>query len=124
MDAALGKSRRGIVSFHSHKDWVGAGTAVTGTMDGEHTSSVGRVGFDVPARAASLGPYRKLFQVAWHEQMERSGHVGGHLTSGARDFVARYVAPLIRSEKWEDSLIKAVLAGEPSPVGEAGGQGR
>lgn len=120
LDEALTRARRGVVSFHSRKDWVCASTAVTGTMDGEHTLSAGRVGFDVPARAASLGPYQKLFQVAWHEQMEQSGHVGGHLTSGARDFVARYVAPMIRSEKWDDSLIKAVLADEALPPGEAG----
>ena len=120
LDEAITRTRRGVVSFYSHKDWVCAGTAVTGTMDGEHTLSAGRVGFDVPARAASLGSYQKLFQVAWHEQMEQSGHVGGHLTSGARDFVARYVAPMVRSEKWDGSLIRAVLAGEAPASGEAG----
>lgn len=115
LDMSLRNSRRGIVSFHSRKDWafLGAGTATLGTMDGKHTSSAGMVGFDIPARSASaLGGYRKLFQIPWHERMARAGHSGGHYTSGARPFVARYVAPLVLAEKWDEAAVKALLSEE------------
>ncbi len=114
LDISLGNSRRGIVSFHSRKDWVflGAGTATWGTMDGQHTASAGMVGFDVPAQPGHEGVYRKLFQIAWREQMARTGHAGGHRTSGARQFVKHYVAPLVLAEKWDKAVMEALLSEE------------
>jgi pimeloyl-ACP methyl ester carboxylesterase len=120
LDAALRNCRRGIVSFHSHKDWVflGAGTIVSGTMDGQHTSSAGMVGFDVPGTEPLPAAYRKLFQIAWHAEMVRTGHAGGHLTSAARPFVARYVAPLVQTATWDPQAIDALLEGVlGAPVG-------
>ncbi len=114
LDISLRNSRRGIVSFHSREDWVflGAGTMAWGTMDGKHTSSAGMVGFDVPARPGRKGLYGKLFQIPWREQMSRVGHSGGHTTSGARQFVKHYVAPLVPAKKWDKAVIKTILSDE------------
>jgi len=114
LDNALARSRRGIVSFHSSRDrfFLGAGTTISGTMDGKHGSAAGRVGFTVPADGARAGAYRrKLFQVPWREQVYRSG-LGGHLTSGSRDFVARHVGPLCRASLWSERTVQRVLSGQ------------
>jgi len=115
LDTALRRSRRGIVSFHSRRDWVflAAGTTCLGTMDGKHSSSAGRAGFEVPADPIRAGLYKRLFQVAWHEQMVDAGHFGGHLTSGSRPLVSRYVAPLVRARQWDHATVKRVLEGQP-----------
>ncbi len=114
LDTSLRNSQRGIVSFFSREDWVflGAGTMTLGTMDGEHTSSAGMVGFDVPASPEHEGLYGKLFQIAWHKRMARTGHTGGHITSGARYFVATYVAPLVLAKKWDKAAVEALLSEE------------
>lgn len=111
---ALRNSRRGIVNFYSERDIVllGAGTTLAGTMDGEHTSSAGRVGFHLP------GPecrpyYSRLYQVAWNPQMESGGNYGLHLTSGSARFVAGYIAPLIRARQWDERFIWYLAAGNP-----------
>ncbi len=125
LDVSIRNSRRGIVSFFSGKDWVflGAGTTAWGTMDGKHTASAGMVGFDVPTRSGRPpGTYQKLFQVAWHKQMARTGHAGGHATSGERHFIARYVAPLLKAEKWDKAAIKSILSDETT--GPASGPAR
>lgn len=115
LDFALENSRRGIVSFHSKRDWVflGVGTTVYGTMDGRHTWSAGQVGFDSPAIDESLAAYRKLFQVGWRSEMAEAGFSGGHLTSGAENFVSRYVAPIIVAREarkgWDEALIESLL---------------
>lgn len=114
VDYSLSKTKRGIVNFYSRRDWffLGVGTTVTGTMDGRHTSSAGRLGFDVPPQPepAKEELYNKLFQVAWHEQMADSGHTGGHLSSSADAFIAAYVAPLIQHTDWSDELIAKVIS--------------
>ncbi len=114
LDDALLNSRRGIVSFHSNRDFLflGAGTSLIGTMDGKHGSAAGRVGFDVPTERPRSGLYKlKLFQVPWNEQVYPSG-IGGHLTSGSRAFVARHVAPLCKAEIWDERTIQRVLSGQ------------
>jgi len=115
IDYALSKTRRGVVNFYSSRDWffLGVGTTITGTMDGRHTSSAGRVGFEV---SPQLDPtrqqlYNKLFQIAWHKQMAATGHTGGHLSSSAEAFIADYVAPLINADKWSDELIAKIISG-------------
>ncbi|MCD4699466.1 MAG: alpha/beta hydrolase [Phycisphaerae bacterium] len=114
LDISLRNSRQGIVSFFSREDWffLGAGTMTLGTMDGKHTSSAGMVGFDVPARPGQEGLYGKVFQIAWQKRMARTGHTGGHPTSGARRFVATYVAPLVLAENWDKATIKTILSDE------------
>ena len=114
LDTALSHSRRGIVSFHSERDWLllGVGTTVAGTMDGEHTSSAGRVGFVEPQGAARPSVYRRLLQIPWFARMSRTGNTGLHFTSGAGPFVAQYVAPFISIEQWDKALVARVI-GQP-----------
>ncbi len=112
---ALASSRRGMVSFYSRLDWLflGGGTTVFGTMDGQHTASAGRVGFEVPPDAPAS--YEKLYQVAWTGEMLAEGHYGGHLTLGARSFVAHFVAPLVLADQWSAERLDTLTA----PTGQA-----
>ena len=115
LDLALAGSRRGIVSFHCDRDWffLGVGTFVAGTMDGRHTASAGRTGFTVPQALRRERGYDRLFQVAWRDEMAEAGHIGSHLTSGARAYVARYVAPWVRQATWDEALLRR--AGDARP---------
>jgi len=100
---ALGRSRRGIVSFHSEMDWLflGVGTSLLGTMDGERLESAGKVGFVTPL-ARDEAAYEKLYQVPWNRSMARNGHLGCHVTSGSLSFVKKRVAPLVLSDDWAE----------------------
>jgi hypothetical protein len=100
---ALANSRRGIVNHYSNLDliFLGLGTIVTGTMDGEHTQSAGRVGF---AKARN-----GLYQIGWTSEMAQSGNFGLHLTSSSVDFVAAYVVPFIKAPAWDQRLVQSVL---------------
>lgn len=111
LDRALYRSRRGIISFHSQNDWLflGLGTTVTGTMDGLHESSAGRVGFRVPEKRPPS--YAGLYQVVWNQQMRSSGNWGVHLTSGASGFVSQYVAPLVKADPWNQDLLSSLSTG-------------
>jgi len=113
VDFALSKTSRGVLNFYSEKDWLFLGvlTTIYGTMDGEHTSSAGRVGFLVPVSSARPKTYDRLFQIAWHEQMAFVGHTGGHLASSAESFVRLYVAPFVLARQWNDELVASILAG-------------
>lgn len=109
---ALMNSRQGIVNFYSERDVVmlGAGTTVTGTMDGEHSSSAGRVGFRLPG--IECRPYyTHLYQVPFNPKMQ-GGTYGLHLTSGSARFVANYVAPLIRARQWDEQFVQNIAAGK------------
>lgn len=113
VDFALSKTNRGAINFYSAKDWLFLGvlTTVYGTMDGEHTSSAGRVGFMIPAASARPKAYDRLFQIAWHQQMAAAGHTGGHLESSAEAFVRHYVAPFVLARRWDEELVAGVLTG-------------
>jgi pimeloyl-ACP methyl ester carboxylesterase len=116
LDSALLRTRRGIVNFYSERDWLilGVGTTLSGTMDGQHTSSAGRVGFTPALGGRSQELYeRKLFQIPWQPGMAETGNRGLHLTSGARLFVAAYVAPLVLAKTWDLPTIQAITSGEP-----------
>lgn len=115
LDGALANCDRGIVNFYSNRDvlMLGLGTTVVGTMDGEHTSSAGRVGFEMPY-PANPG-YRKLFQVAWQPEMANVGNNGLHLFSGAEKFVSEYVAPFVLSSSWDEKFVAAVLGRANDP---------
>jgi len=114
VDFALSKTKRGIVNFYSSKDWLflGVGTTISGTMDGKHSSSAGRVGFTRPLKPGRSKLYDKLYQVAWHKQMAMAGNTGGHLGSSTEEFVANYVVPFVLSRRWSDEIVAKVLAGE------------
>ncbi|HUT60844.1 MAG TPA: hypothetical protein VNA25_23605 [Phycisphaerae bacterium] len=116
LDMAIRNSRRGVVSFHSSRDWFLVGTNVTGTMDGEMTSSAGRTGFLYPETASRPKSYARLYQVPWDRQMARAGHTGGHLTSGAATFVAMYVAPLVSADRWDEESVDRVMRRTSAPA--------
>ncbi|MCY2924895.1 MAG: alpha/beta hydrolase, partial [Planctomycetota bacterium] len=102
LEKAMGHSRRGIVSFYSARDWVllSVGTKVFTTMDGQHSESAGREGFDSPRTQA----YGRLYQIAWDPSMTTAGNIGLHVTSGAGEFVRFFVAPLILCGRWDSEL--------------------
>jgi hypothetical protein len=114
MSKALRGTKRGMVNFYSGRDWVflGMGTTVTGTMDGRHGNSAGRAGFKVFPPPDTQPGYEKLFQISWNREMARVGHRGGHLTGGAEDFVASYVAPLVLHEQWSKKYVIDLLTRE------------
>ena len=108
LDQALAGTRRGIINFYSARDWMllGVGTMIYGTMDGAHSESAGRVGFKLPDTDSRPRVYQKLFQIPWQRSMSEAGHVGLHLSSGAEEFVATYVAPfIIATGDWDEQLI-------------------
>ena len=100
---ALANTRRGIVSYYSSRDWImlGLGTTIAGTMDGEHSQSAGRVGFEKA--------YDKLYQVPWTSGMAQSGNYGVHVTSGSTDFVAAYVVPFIKAPAWNKAVVESIV---------------
>lgn len=108
LDLALRKSKRGIVSFHSDRDWILPVTRIAGTMDGRHEATGGREGFRVPRANGMAEEYRKLYQIAWNPEMSEAGNSGGHLSSGAGVFVAAYVAPLVLAPEWDMPLITRI----------------
>jgi len=110
LTTALGSTRRGIVNFYSPLDvlMLWAGTTVSRTMDGKHSSSAGCVGFEVPPPKSMPEEYNRLFQVQWRRDMSDTGHIGMHVTSGTASFVATYVAPLVRSPRWDKDLMDRV----------------
>jgi pimeloyl-ACP methyl ester carboxylesterase len=115
LDKALQRSRRGIVSFYSWRDWVflSVGTKVFATMDGQHGDSAGREGFLCPGLDESQADlYERLFEIGWNPRMAGAGNFGLHLTSGAGEFVRYYVAPLVRSGRWDAELAARLLNGE------------
>lgn len=107
---ALEHTEEGIVSFYSPRDWMllGVGTTVYGTMDGEHATSAGMEKFRIPPDRPRA--YRRLYEIGWTKRMSKAGHPGLHLTSAAKDFVARYLAPLILADVWDAETIEAVEA--------------
>jgi len=122
VDFALSKSRQGVINFYSAKDWLflGLGTTLYGTMDGQHTSSAGRVGFLIPPASTRPKAYDRLFQIAWHKQMAAAGHTGGHLASSAEGFVRHYVAPFVLARRWDDETVARVLTGRKIDPGALG----
>jgi pimeloyl-ACP methyl ester carboxylesterase len=124
LDRALANVEEGIVNFHSEGDWMllGLGTTIAGTMDGKHTSSAGKGGFEVPQRGTRRRLYRKLHQIGWTKEMARTGHSGGHMSSSASGFVAKYIAPLIRASAWNAYLIEDIREGKGPQAVRAGGQ--
>ncbi len=105
---ALDRTEKGIVLLYSERDWMllGVGTTVYGTMDGKHGVSAGCVGFETPTDRPKA--YKKLYQIAWTKDMAKTGHRGGHFTSAAAGFVARYIAPLVMAEAWSKQFLAEI----------------
>ncbi|NBB96097.1 MAG: hypothetical protein GVY16_10225 [Planctomycetes bacterium] len=110
---ALGNTQRGIVSFHSQRDWVllGVGTKTFGTMDGKHTAAAGKESFVIPPSMPDA--YTRLYQIGWTKDMASTGHGGGHFSSAAEGFVARYVAPLVLADHWSPELMARLQREDP-----------
>ncbi len=123
LDEALSNTRRGIVNFHSRRDWflLGVGTTLAGTMDGEHASSAGRTGFVPPKDIPVPDNYTWLFQIPWREEMAETGHVGGHLSASAAGFISTYVAPFVITRQWNRQLVHGVISREWFKAGQPGG---
>lgn len=99
LSRALRRTEFGIFNYYSRRDrgFLGAGTTIVGTIDGEHTSAAGAVGFQVPYGLDEEG--RELYRTKLHQQrytpkMAESGHSGGHLGWADRAFVAEWLAPI------------------------------
>lgn len=111
LTGALRNCRRGIINFHSNRDvvllWLG--TTVYGTMDGQHRSSAGRIGFTVPPPKDRPREYEKLVQVPWTYEMAQAGNIGTHMSSGDAGFVAAYIAPLVGAPRWTKDAVAVVL---------------
>ena len=122
LSEAMGRSRGGIVNFYSPLDVaiLGAGTTLLGTMDGLHSESAGKAGFESRGR----GGYEKLFQVPWEPSMVAVGHGGVHFGCMATRFIRTYVAPLVSRVEWDADLIASIRGGEgnapPTAAGAAG----
>lgn len=105
---ALEHTEQGMVSYYSPRDWMllGVGTTVYGTMDGRHAVSAGMEGFSIPTDRPRA--YEKLLEIGWTKEMTKTGHPGLHLTSAAKDFVARYLAPVVPAKTWNAEDIEAL----------------
>jgi pimeloyl-ACP methyl ester carboxylesterase len=98
---ALSRTERGIWNFHSEYDsgYLGVGTTVFGTADGTRDAAAGRKGFHVPEGLdeESRELYRtKLHQRPFDDAMEAAGASGGHWGWLNEEFVARFLAPIVR----------------------------
>lgn len=91
-----------LVSYYSSRDsgFLGVGTTIFGTLDREHSSSAGRVGFRMPASISADGQqqYSRLKQIHWDPSMSLSGNDGGHTDWADSRFVRDYVAPRLRRD--------------------------
>ncbi len=96
------------MNYYSPRDWMllGVGTTVYGTMDGRHGAAAGMEQFDIPPEKTYA--YRKLYEIGWSKEMSKTGHRGMHLTSAAKDFVARYLAPMVLDATWSYKDIEAL----------------
>ena len=77
---------------------MGAGTAVFGTMDGQHSVSAGLVGFKLPPEA-DAGEYAKVRQVPWSLDFVKMGHLGGHMGWTTTRFARDYLAPILAGQR-------------------------
>lgn len=101
---ALPHTVQGIDNFHSRFDclFLGFGTLLLGTMDGQYQISAGCCGFVPPAQPSETTA--RLYASSLHEhpfrwKMARSGHLGGHLGCVNRLFAAEWIAPLLKASR-------------------------
>ncbi len=99
----LSKVERGIWNFSSWLDcvFVGIGTTIFGTVDGQHTPAAGMLGFHQtsnssdPAQTPESPNAAALIQVSYHLRMIAAFNLGGHFGCVNRVFIAENIAPLI-----------------------------
>jgi len=100
---ALRRTEQGIWNFYSPHDvgFLKLGTTVMGTIDGDHTTAAGAVGFSLPwglDREGRMLYGAKLHQQRYNHKMASSGHSGGHFGWADRKFVSEWLAPIIMSQ--------------------------
>jgi pimeloyl-ACP methyl ester carboxylesterase len=111
---ALRRTEHGIWNFYSRHDvgFLQAGTKLLGTIDGQHTSAAGAVGFQMPWGLDEAD--RRLYashlrQQAYSRKMADSGHSGGHLGWSNRQFVAEWLCPIMSSQMSQRATFAADL---------------
>jgi pimeloyl-ACP methyl ester carboxylesterase len=96
---ALGHVRSRLYVMHSVADagLMGAGTAVFGTMDREHSASAGWLGFQLPKDLTEpqRAEYAKVRQVKWSADMLGEGNWGGHMAWTTSWFARQQIAPIL-----------------------------
>lgn len=91
-----------VVNFYCPSDSVvlGMGTQVWGNMDRGKGPAAGKDGFLLDLAVPNPALRAKVVQVAWTQEMMRSGHFGGHVEclgyQWNRDFVAPWLKPRSR----------------------------
>ena len=100
LSPALRRSQYGVFNYYSELDvgFLGAGTAIAGTVDREHALAAGAVGFREPSNLDGDGRQLyadKLHQVKWDPEMRWSGNFGGHLDWTNRPFARKYLASML-----------------------------
>jgi pimeloyl-ACP methyl ester carboxylesterase len=86
-----------LVNFYSPIDvfLLGAGTAIFGTIDREHTMSAGRGGFHNPPNVSRPELADRLEQRKWSPSMVKSFHAGNHFGMLTYSWNRDYVGPLL-----------------------------
>lgn len=129
---AMRRTQQGIWNFYSHYDvgFLRAGTMFLGTIDGQHTSAAGAVGFQMPPGLD--GDDRRLYadklrQQGYSRKMADSGHTGSHTGWAGRQFVAEWLCPIMFSQMKERARFIAESPAENTlglrPATESGPSG-
>jgi pimeloyl-ACP methyl ester carboxylesterase len=123
---ALRRTKCGLWNFYSSQDFgfLKVGTTIFGTIDREHGSAAGAVGFHEPTGLGDEGAklYRtRLHQVRYSERMARSGNSGGHTGWASRQFVREWLAPLLYSQMEVKPTYAVGVAGASGPAMGGGG---
>lgn len=116
LSIALRRVRQGIWSFYSPRDvtLLKLGTTVFGPIDRTRGAAAGAVGFAIPAgldRDSRRLYQQRLRQIRWSKRLEAYGASGSHVGWTDTDFVANYIAPLVRE-------IESARPLSPGAVGE------
>jgi pimeloyl-ACP methyl ester carboxylesterase len=102
---------------------MGAGTAVFGTMDRQHSLGAGLVGFRWPADAGAetRAEYAKVREIRWTMNLITAENYGGHMGWTTTRFAREFIAPILtgQSDPGEALSPQATRPGEtPLPAGE------
>jgi pimeloyl-ACP methyl ester carboxylesterase len=119
LQTALSKTERGVWNFWSPLDWffLGAGTLVFGTLDGQLRCSAGMIGFQEPtdlSEAEQLAYREQLHQERYSPQMARTFNLGGHFGCTNRAFVETWVAPLLTQHSDAEIVVDRSAITTPS----------
>lgn len=104
LQTALTRTESGLWNFWSPFDllFLGGGTMLLGTIDGQLSVSSGLIGFREPAglTPAERELYeRRLHQQRYEPRMAATFNLGGHFGCANRAFVEVWIAPLITTPR-------------------------